>query len=179
VVEAIAPAYKEWRATVDVPRDGSQVAVTVPALEPFPAERANPAAPAIPLTAPPPSPPPAETPSHANTQGIVGLVVLGAGVVGLGISGGLALVANGKKQDSLNDCQTGMPNRCDQHGVDLRNQAISNGDAATVAFAVGAAALVTGGVLWLTAPRGTSPHAAAQIALVPVFGGAAVEGTWP
>jgi serine/threonine-protein kinase len=177
LVEASAPAYKEWKTTVDVPRDGAQVTATVPALEPFPVERATPSAPAPPLPVPTPSPSPAESPPHGSTQGIIGLVVSGAGAVGLGVSGVLALIANGKKDDSLNHCPTATPNRCDSTGVTLRNQALSAGDAANVAFAIGAAALVTGGVLWLTAPRET--RALARVALVPVLGGAAVEGSWP
>jgi hypothetical protein len=179
LIEASAPAHKDWKTTVDVPRDGAQLAVTVPALEALPVDGAGLTAPAPPAPVPPPSPPsPPEAPPHASTQSIIGLVVSGAGLVGLGISGVFALVANDKNQQSNQYCATGTDLCRFQQGVDLRNDAANAGSAANVAFAVGAAALVAGGVLWLTAPRGTSPRGVGQVALVPVLGGAAMQGSW-
>jgi hypothetical protein len=177
-IEASAPAHKAWNTAVEVPRDGAQIAVTVPVLESLPVE--SPSPPAIPSTAVTVSAPLAPRPEsspRASTQRAVGLVVAGAGVVGLGVSGVLALVANAKKQDSLSNGHCPIsPNQCDSTGVTLRNQAITAGDAATVAFAIGAAALVTGGVLWLTAPRASD---APRVALLPAIGGALVRGSWP
>lgn len=179
-VEATAAAYKGWKVTVDVPRDGAQLTVTVPVLEPLPIEHATAPPPANAPPPPTPSPPAMEPPPSTNTQRVVGLVVGGVGLLGLGASGVIALVANAKKQDSLSDNHCPTPNQCDVAGVSLRNQALAAGDAATVAFAIGAAALVTGGVLWLTAPHATASRAAsiAAIAIAPGLGGAIVEGSW-
>jgi hypothetical protein len=181
-VEAGAPAHKGWNMSVEVPRDGAQVTVTVPPLEPLPPEHASAAVPTS-TVAPSPaaSPTLAEPRPHGSTQRVAGLVIAGAGVVGLGVSGILALVANGKKQDSLsgNHCPSSSPNQCDSTGVSLRNQALSLGDGATVAFAIGAVALVTGGVLWLSAPReGSSAPAVARVGLAPAAGGAVLVGSW-
>ena len=43
-------------------------------------------------------------------------------------------------------------NVCDATGVGLRSDAISSGNASTVTFLLGAAAIVGGGVLYFTAP---------------------------
>ena len=179
-VEAGAPAHKGWNMTVEVPRDGAQVTVTVPPLESLPPERASPAAPTS-TVAPSPaaSPTPGEPRPRGSTQRVAGLVIGAAGVVGLGVSGILALVANGKKQDSLSgDHCPSSPNQCDSTGVSLRNQALSLGDGATVAFAIGAVALVTGGVLWLSAPRESGAPAVAHVGLAPAAGGAVLVGSW-
>jgi hypothetical protein len=180
VVEASASAHKTWTAAVDVPRDGAQVSVTVPVLESLPVEAASPAA--VPSTiaasVPAPSTTPAESPASGSSQRTIGLVVAGAGVVGLGVSGVLALIANAKKQDSLSDGHCSTATQCDATGVSLRNQAISTGDAATVAFAIGAAALATGAIVWLTVPRAPAGNAA-RVAIAPVLGGAVVGGSWP
>jgi hypothetical protein len=58
-----------------------------------------------------------------------------------------------------------------------RNDARGFGDAATVAFAVGAAATAAGLVLWLTAPH-ESREGSARVRLQPTAGGAALAGEW-
>jgi serine/threonine-protein kinase len=190
-IEASAPGYVRWTSTLTVPRDGAEVTVTVPPLQPSPPPAVDahgtPPVPATSMpdgtTAPPApgaAPPVSEAPPPSNTQRTVGLVVAGAGVVGLGVSGVLALIANGKKQDSLKDCPHD-PNVCDATGVSLRNDALSAGDAATVAFVLGAAALAGGGILWFTAPRSdaasTSGSAApaGRWAVSPTLGGAVLR----
>jgi hypothetical protein len=57
------------------------------------------------------------------------------------------------------------------------------GDGATVAFAIGAAALVAGGVVWFTAPkepRADAPAASAapRVVVAPTLGGALVRATF-
>ena len=186
-LEATAPGFKGWAAKVDVAQEAAQVSVTVPPLEALPAGEQNPVAPSPPTaTSPPAAPAAAASPPETRPAGsplrTIGLFVAGAGVVGLGVSGALALVANGKNQDSLRYCSSNDPSRCfDQRGVSLRNDALTLGDAATVAFVIGAVALAGGAVVWLTAPRPAEARAdsAVHVALGVRPGGALVEGTWP
>jgi hypothetical protein len=184
-IEATAPGYKRWVADVDVSPDGAKVTVTVPPLEPAPAEPPPSAASGGTNAAavPPPAPPPAldmETPRHGSTQRTIGLLVAGAGAIGLGVSGVLSLVANSKNKDSFQWCEPTNPNSCSIRGFSERNDALAAGDGATVALGIGAAALVAGAVLWFTAPSDTParPRNAARIVVVPTVGGAVVKGAW-
>jgi len=109
---------------------------------------APPEAPALPPQA---SPTPGRTPAadgsvRGGGQRTAGLVVGGVGVVGLGLGAGLGLVA--KSADRTAQNETGQA-RHDDSG-----SAVSLGNAATAIFAVGAAAGVTGFLLWWTAPSG-------------------------
>jgi hypothetical protein len=179
-VEASAPGYKAWTAKVDVPRDGAQSVLTVPPLEALSVEEkpAPPTAATAPATPAPVAPPP-EPASNGRGQRTAGLVVAGAGVVGLGVSGVFALLAKGQYDDSLINCMESNHDVCTPQGVSQRDDARSMGNAATVAFGVGAAALVAGGVLWFTAPRGAShPSGAASFGLAPTPGGVVATGAW-
>jgi hypothetical protein len=80
-------------------------------------------------------------------QRIAGLLVAGVGVVGMGVGGALALVAK-----SSFDGAGCVGLECDKSGFETRSTSRGTGTLATVLFAVGAVALVGGGVLWLTAP---------------------------
>ncbi|MGA7120287.1 MAG: hypothetical protein WBY94_09330 [Polyangiaceae bacterium] len=181
-IEASAPGYKDWTARIEVSRDGAQLLASVPPLEQAPASPS----PVQPSTLPAATigssagfaQPPSRLdsgPARGNSQGTVGLVVAGVGVVTLGASGVLALLANGKKNDSFSNCETGNSNICTAQGVSDRNSALGLGDAATIAIAVGASALATGLVIWLTAP-GNGSGRSARLVVGP--GGGVAVGTW-
>ncbi|MEO6417980.1 MAG: hypothetical protein ABIP39_01135, partial [Polyangiaceae bacterium] len=72
-------------------------------------------------------------------------------------------------------------NHCDAVGVSLRDDAIHAGTISTIGLGFGAAALVTGTVLFFTAPSGKSTSAA-RIQASPLIGqsgsGFSVRGTW-
>lgn len=180
-LEASAPGFKPWSSSVDVAQDGSQVSVAVPALEAAPVTATAP--PTTPASTPPPAPapPPAAEGSPGNGQRIAAVVVGGVGVVGLGLSGVFAVLAKNKYNDSLQDCPT-SPNVCTQAGVNTRNDALTDGNIASVAFGVGAAALVGGVVLWLTAPSASAHPATGQVRVTPLVGagtgGALLQGSW-
>jgi tetratricopeptide (TPR) repeat protein len=179
-VDASAAGYREWSTRVDVAQDGAQIVITVPPLEALPADAPQPASPTTnqPASAPLAAPPPvqAEHTSTGSVQRTVGVVVAAAGVVGLGISGAYAVAANNKKQGTLKDC----PNNVCQSPAALsqRNDALWAGDAASVAFGIGAAALVAGVVVWITAPSSSHGGSTAGLAVAPTVGGALVQGTW-
>jgi hypothetical protein len=90
-----------------------------------------------------------------------------------------ALSAKSKYNDSLANCSTTNVDSCGQTGFDTRNTARTDGNIASVAFAVGGVALATGIVLWVTAP---SSHASEQggvaIGVVPTLGGGMLQGRW-
>jgi len=182
-VEATAPGRKTWTTKVDVPQDGLQVSVGVPALEEAPVEA--PAVAPVSAAAPAPavslagvaSPPPDTSPKNTgNTQRIVGIVVAGVGVVGLGVGGVFALSAKSKYNDSLADCDKSNTNLCFSPGLQERNDARSAGDLATVFVSAGAAVLVAGGITWLTAPHPSSPASGVQV--LPTLGGVVARGAW-
>jgi hypothetical protein len=185
-VEASAPGYKGWVANVEVSRDVAQFTLTVPPLEALPAESPPPAATvavnpaAVPSSPPAPPAPRPETAPRGSAQRTIGLLVGGAGVVGLGVAGVYALVANSKNKDSVNFCDTADHNACASAGVTERNDALWAGDAATVALSVGGAALVAGALIWFSAPseRPDSGSSAARVVVVPALGGAVLKGTW-
>jgi hypothetical protein len=107
----------------------------------------------IPTTALPATPPPSDGASQGlGGMRIAALVVGGAGVVGVGVGSYFGLVAMSKKHDSDAQCPGGSSGPCSGTGVSLSKDAESAGNASTIAFAVGLAALAGGAVLWLVAP---------------------------
>ena len=182
-VEAEASGYKTWSTDVDVPQDGALVTVAVPTLEAAPVQAA-PTPPAAPTPAPAPASAPegattAETPSGSvgSGQRLAGIVIAAVGIAGLGASAVFAVLAKNTYNDSLNNCQPGNPGLCSSTGVSQRNDARTDGDIASVAFGVGAAALVGGAIVWLTAPRASSTGAA-SIVVAPTLGGAVLRGAF-
>jgi hypothetical protein len=141
VIAATAPDRQPWQTTVEL-RSGGNESVRIPTLEP---------------TSPPPiaPPPPAHEPSSGNTQrtvalgfGIGGGVVLAGGVV----FGGLAFARWSAVDET---CPNGRcPTEADRrrHTSDVAT-ARTFATISNVAVGVGAAAIVAGVVLHLTAPE--------------------------
>jgi serine/threonine-protein kinase len=157
LVEAQAPHKLPFRRSIDVPPRGANVTVTVPDLTPEIAE-----APAgVPATG-------------GGTQRAIGLVLAGAGAVGLAVGGAFGLIAMNKENDATSNHCPHQP-FCDAQGVQLGQDAKSAATASTIAFAAGGAALAGGVVLWFTAARPASGDAqppAAALHATPVPGGA-------
>jgi hypothetical protein len=86
--------------------------------------------------------PPASTPT--STARLLGLVLGGAGIVGMGVGAAVALDAKSK-----DDRAAGEPGTARQTDS---SSAVSEGNVATVVLGVGAAMAVAGVILWLTAP---------------------------
>lgn len=176
VLEARAPGRRNWTTNVVVPPEGGSVTVTVPELAPGtnellpvtpapartkPAPPTGAASPSPAAAVPPPvvaqtAPPPPAGDTTEPSRRVVGLAVGGLGVVGLGVGSVLALGAKSKFDDSAPSCNGA--GYCTPEGTALRDSAQSKAMVATVVTGVGAAAVVTGVVLWLTAP---SSHSAA------------------
>lgn len=96
-------------------------------------------------------PDPSDTTGHG--QRIAGVAVASLGVVAIGVSGLLALKARGTYNDALSAHCMGMPNACDAQGLTDTHAARSSANTATIIFSVGAAATVTGIVIYMIAPK--------------------------
>ncbi len=181
-VVASAPGHKSWASSVAVTQNGAQVMVTVPALEAQTEASAPPPPAPVPVAAVPvaaaPSPVEPDRHSGSSAQNAIAWVIAGAGVVGLAIGTGFAVSAKNEYSRSLSQCETADPDLCTRQGVNARNDARSQGDVATLAFGVGAAAVVAGAVLWLTAPHTGSDRSGTSLLVAPTLGGAALRGTW-
>ncbi len=153
VIEASAPGMEPWSSKIHVGPDAAKVSVEIPQLKP--ASTGAPPPPAAPLvttesaTSQPPSDRPA---SNGSTQRVTGLVLGGAGIVGVGLGTFFGLRAFGKWSDTKDACSD-YPYGCGKTGTDLRSSAASAGTTSTIAFVAGGALLATGVVLYLTAPK--------------------------
>jgi serine/threonine-protein kinase len=186
LIAVSAPGYEAWSTTVTVPARAASLSVTVPPLKKnpeaekaaAPAEGAPPAAPASPdnaRTDASPTPPPVSE-QNGDTQRIAAYVVGGAGIVGIGVGSFFGLRAISKSNDANKQCPRGF--QCDTLlGATLTDDAKSAATISNVAFSVGAAALVGGVVLYLTAPSKPAPATAMVRAhLRPT--GVTLEGTF-
>jgi hypothetical protein len=169
VVEASGPGRKLWSTHI-VAVGAQSVTVKVPALE---ADIATAAAP--PASSPNPAPSAATTSDSGNSKGqrTIALVVGGVGVVALGVAGAFALGA--KSTYDKADCHDG--NECTQAGYTDRRSAISSARTATIITGIGAAALVGGVVLWLTAPSSRTALAA-EPSVGATGANLSLRGTW-
>jgi hypothetical protein len=148
---AKAPRYKTWSKNVDVPSTGDTVQVTVPQLEPETAEKPSVQTPAAQPGEPVIATPVAARESHTP---VLGYVVGGVGVVGLGVGGAFALRAMSKNSESNSaGC---VNNACPPDAKQMRLDARSAGNVATVGFVAGGALLAVGVTLILLAPKSTA-----------------------
>lgn len=157
-ISATAPGKGSWEATVAA-TEGKVAHVAVPRDLPAAAVAAGPAAngPQPDLAAPPATAFASDFPSpvieqNGATQRTAGWIVAGVGVVGVGLGAGFGLSSIAKRNDSRSHC---VADQCDADGVGLRDDAIRNGNIATIATIAGGAAIAGGLVLVLTAPKTT------------------------
>jgi hypothetical protein len=174
-IEASARGKKPWSARVDVGSSAANASIHVPRLVEAPKTPEQPA------TDP-------DGGSDGSGQRAVGLVLGGLGVVGIGVGAAFGVQAISKDSDADGFCDDDDPSRCQQEGVDLGDQAATAATLSTIAFGVGAAALVAGAVVFFTAPksgasgprkgRAAGPTVGAAPAWSPGFGGVSVRGAF-
>jgi hypothetical protein len=143
-VEARARGHKPWQVEVVVSKEGSATALEVPRLHPAPS--GAPGATAEPDGAPA---------TKGTSRRIAAIAVGGLGLAAVGAGGFFGLSAQSSYSDSKELCNDG--GFCTPRGTELRESAQSKALVATIATGAGAAALVTAGVLWFTAPKQESP----------------------
>ncbi len=149
LVAASAPGRRSWRANVTVrPGDATTAEIAVPLLGPEPAS--SPVVASATTVAPVDVAAVSTAPaSGLGTQRTLALVAGGVGVVGVGLGTVFGFISKAKHDDAEHHCVGSVCH--DQQGVDLKSQAITAGNVATVAFIVGGVALAGGAVLWFTA----------------------------
>jgi len=165
-----APGYKPWRQEINVT---GQTSVVVPPL----AQESKPP-PATSVSAPVASassgpPPVKETPPTTRPDGTYqtfGLVAGGVGVVAVGVGAFFGLRAMGTYEDRQKNCRN---NVCSPEGLALDKDARSQATLSNVFFAVGAAGLAAGAVLYLGAPQRQSALAPV---IAPGFAGLSLGG---
>jgi hypothetical protein len=164
--EATAPGYEGWTKTLAVTGEGKTVVVEVPALE------ASPVTSTVEPIAPKSGGTSDLTQSASTTDGkpdgrrrVIALSVGGVGAAAVATGLVFGVIARSNNRKSWAHCDG---NLCDQAGVDLVADAKRAANISTVLVAVGGAALVTGGVLWLTAPSAASGDA--SLSAAPLLG---------
>jgi hypothetical protein len=175
-VQALATGWKDWQTTIQVqPAPGVQT-ITVPRLEPIPKAEVTPPPPVESMPTVPSSSGPASDPTagRRRTQRVVAAAVAGVGVVGIGIGAGFGLAAKSKLDQSNSGGKCDATDHCTRDGLALRQQAESAATVSTILFAVGAAAVAGGAVLWFTAPR----RDGGRIGMAPAGAGATLLGAW-
>lgn len=165
-VEATAAGKKAFKTTAKVTKDGENVEVTIPKLEPEASTSTQ--TPPAPKTAPPAATPPPPKKEEGSGQKTVGLVVGGIGVLGVAAGAVTGLMAIGKNNDATALCANDGP--CGSRAaVDAADSASTLGLISTISFIAGGALAATGGILLLTAPSGDSPKRG-QIRVAPSLG---------
>jgi len=176
-ISATAPGKGTWETTIAT-TEGKAAHVSIPrdlpaapvAAAPPPVIGPQPEAPAVAstVTAAATDFPAPIVEENGSAQRTIGWIVTGVGAVGVGLGAGFGLSSIGKRNESRSHC---VGDQCDADGVGLRDDAIRNGNIATVATIAGGAALAGGLILVLTAPKTTeSRERAARLRAVPSVG---------
>ena len=159
VISATAPGVKPREVRAAVGPKGQTATVNLPPFEALPPDAAPP--PGNGLATPAANPQLAPTPEEGRSwfsthRRLTALVVGGVGVVGIGVGTAFGLSAKSTYDKSAAHCNG---DHCDSAGHDYRRSALDKASVSNVAFGVGAAALIGGAVLWLTAPKDAAPEA--------------------
>ncbi len=144
-VEAEAPGFTPWSATVSIAREADQQTVTVPELAPKPVEKHE------------DKPPPLAPKAALGPLRIASFVTGGAGVVLLGVGatlGGLTLADASTAESDPTLC----PNkRCTKKGEEFVESARSKGYASTATIVVGGAAVAASVTLFVLSLHENEP----------------------
>jgi hypothetical protein len=196
-IEATAPGRIPWSSKVTISPRRTQYSLVVPVLvsgtpgvplppamavqSPVPQKQARTDWTFLPQRAP-------ETDSGTNdgsTQRLVGIATGGVGVAGFAVGAIFGLVAKSKESDSRQYCSPTDDTSCNHEGYLMIRDAKRDATIANVGFVVGGLGLVTGAVLYLTAPKSSSSKPAMQTSslriaplLAPTVAGFAVAGQY-
>lgn len=159
-LEASAPGYEPYTASVKIGKDGDLVAAEIPPLKASEAAAVAPV-PAEPKPATVDEPPPADPPPTTDDpmadgsaddgagQRTLGIVLTGVGIVGVGVGTVFGLEAISKNSDAEKFCSG---KECsDPKGESLTQDAKDAAQISNIAFGVGAVGVIAGLVLILTA----------------------------
>jgi hypothetical protein len=174
VLEAAAPGRLPWKTSLTIEAKPGATTVRVPALEAAPAAPAAVVAPAT------------ETGGFWGAQRAAGAGIAGAGVVGVVVGSVFGSLALKKLSDakSQGHCDPDWAT-CDATGLQLEQDSRKAAHASTAGLVLGGAALVTGIVVFATAPAvggAPAPVSGARLSLAPMVGanttGVLLRGGW-
>lgn len=181
-IRARAAGFVAWRTTTTVGERG-KLTVTIPRLEPVddPSAPSSSSTPGATSSAAPqgpaagtPSPDSVEPPGQ--TQRTLGLIGMGAGLVGIGIGSYYGLDMLSKQADY--EDRLGPKGQClDASCLSANEEARSSGTLASVGWIAGGALAVAGAVLWFTAPSSDTPVSLAPVA-GPRTAAVTLRGAW-
>jgi hypothetical protein len=157
-IEAAAAGKVPWRTVVQLEKESDAVRTTLPPLSDAPRTASANAEPPKSSEVRESAVTPSEPSKGGSGMRTAAIVVASAGAVALGVGGYLALDAKSDYSAARERCD-GL--ECEQGPYDDVKRAQKQGNIATVVMSVGGAALVTGGVLWFVAPRGSARAASA------------------
>jgi hypothetical protein len=149
-IEASAPGKRRWTLPVTIDAAHPTTTVTLPPLED--------------LAAPPGA---IEAGTEGRSQRLAGGILAGVGAAALGAGAIFTAMAVANNSDSTPHCRG---NVCDAAGVELRDDALNDARASTIAVVTGLAAIAGGATLWLTAPAGPKRSPATRVGAAPAIG---------
>jgi tetratricopeptide (TPR) repeat protein len=149
-VEASAPGKRRWTLPVAIDAAHPTTSITVPPLEDL---EARPAA--------------IDAKTDGRSQRLAGGILAGAGAAALGAGAIFTAMAVANDSDSTPHCRGDV---CDAAGVKLREDALSDARASTIAVVTGLAAIAGGATLWLTAPASPKRPPGARVGAAPALG---------
>jgi hypothetical protein len=165
VVVATAPGKQRWEKTVEVPADGTTVSVEVAGVADV--------EPVAVVAEPPPPPVPPPAPAWSGLR-IGGVVLGGAGLVGIGVGSAFGAVAIARKNQSSSQCGAGDqstdPNKCTSAGTSLRSEGLRAASISTGAFVAGGIALAGGITLFVVAPQRVEVRVGVGLGAIEVAG---------
>lgn len=166
-IEAEAPGFEVFRMEASLVGEGTTVTLEIPPLIALPEPTVDEPPPPPEL---PPPPPPVIDRDPGKGRRRLGLIVGVAGLAGLAGGGTFAMMANSANRDAREECGGSVSDCRGDVGVaqDLVDQARTRSTIATIGLGVGAAAVVAGAVLYVTAPKRLA--ARDEFALVPTAG---------
>lgn len=155
VIEASAPGHTSYERELAIARSRTVEQVEIPLLSPAAAVEPDPARPDE-----RPARPDRRTIDDGAGRRRLGFIVGGVGVAALAAGVGIGLKANA---DYPHDCADAKPHTCSPEQVTAANDARALGNIGTIVGGVGVAAIATGAVLYLTAPRARTVEVAPSI----------------
>jgi hypothetical protein len=101
--------------------------------------------------------------SDGSTQRLIGITAGGVGVAGIVVGTIFGLVAKSKESDSAQYCLATDNTSCHAQGVAMIKEATRDATIANVSFVVGGLGLVSGAVIYLTAPQPIASKRTTQV----------------
>ncbi len=138
-----APGKQRRTVKVVVPREPSAQLIPIPTLQDAPLSELPSQKARAPVT---------DAPAAGATQRTVGLVVGGVGIAGIAAGVVFGVLTLQKRDDQSTHC---AGSACDATGAQAHDDAQKYGLVSTIGFGAGAAMVLTGAILYLTAPHAT------------------------